>query len=163
MMKNKRAISDMVSYTLLIVIAMSVGILVYSYLKLYLPSEKVECPPDAVMVVNEANCSISQQQVSLNITLSNRGLFNVTGAFIRIGAENRQIRSQINRDQTIFPIPIAPDNILQLYYNVPVIDVPTVNQNGNNLLEIQPAILSKGVAVPCQTGIVTFPVVCSQL
>lgn len=154
----------MVSYALLIVIALSVGILVYSYLKLYLPSEKAECSPDSVMVVNEASCLITQspERANINITLSNRGLFNVTGAFIRIGAEGRQIRSQINKNQTIFPIPIAPDNILQLYYSIPSVEeeVPTLNQSGSNIIEIQPAILSKGVVVPCQTGIVTFPVVC---
>ena len=123
-----------------------------------MPSERAECSPDTVMVVNEASCLVAQQSVSLN--LSNRGLFNVTAAFIRINREGKEVRTQLNKDKEVFPIPIAPDNILHLSYQGQNVG-NAVQSDGNYIIEIQPAVLSKGTLVPCKTGVVTFPVVCS--
>ena len=43
---DKRGVSIMIGYVLLVVIAIGLSIAVYAYLKNYLPREKAECPQD---------------------------------------------------------------------------------------------------------------------
>src|SRR3989344_1131649 len=93
-LRNKKAISLMVSYVLLIVIAIGVSVLVYNYLKLYTPGEKKECPADVYLTVDDVTCSLSQN--TINLTITNRGVFNISAVFIRVGPQNKSVKLQIN-------------------------------------------------------------------
>lgn len=80
--QNKKAVSLMVSYVLLIVIAMGLASGVYSFLKFRatLPSDE-GCPGDAVLTIRNYNCYLDNKVITLEI--ENKGLFNVSGFFIR--------------------------------------------------------------------------------
>lgn len=149
-MKSKKAISLMVSYTLLIVIAISLSIIVYSYLKLELPSERKECPADTSLIIESAVCAGTAADRELNITLSNRGLFNISAAYIRMGRVYMETKTQINKDlEILVPSAIPPGQARGYSYDIS----DTITSAGDYTLEVQPAVFSKRVLVPCKTVI----------
>lgn len=77
---NKKAISDIIGYVLLIVIAISISLLVYSWIKGYIPANEKNCPEGISLGIEYYLCNND----NLNITLKNNGLFDVNGFVIRI-------------------------------------------------------------------------------
>jgi hypothetical protein len=152
---NKRGISLLVSYSILVVIAIALSVLVYSSLKLYLPTDRPECSQEIKLIVEEATC----QAGNLDLTLSNRGLFNIPGAFIRLGPEGRTVFSQINTNKEIFPTTISPGDSRQILPPLSVSNI--VDVSGNYILEIQPAILDKGAIYPCEKSVIRQTISCS--
>lgn len=88
-MKNKRAQSDIVSYVLLIVIAMGLAAGVYAYLNFYASSvkDKEKCSADVALSIETYNCT--QQKITLD--LLNTGYFNINGFFIRGSNDTNKI------------------------------------------------------------------------
>ncbi len=79
--KNKKALSEIVSYVLLIVIAMALAAAVFSWVKFYIPQgEKEACPDEAALAVTEYSCT---EPGILNATISNSGYFNIDGFFAK--------------------------------------------------------------------------------
>ncbi len=70
----------MIGYVLLITIAVVMGVIVYRWVKTYVPTESVNCPDDVSIFVSDAdyNCETNQ----LNLTLKNSGKFSIAGYFI---------------------------------------------------------------------------------
>lgn len=79
--KNKKAVSIVIGYVLLITTAIVMSVIVYQWLRSYVPREKIECPEDVSISVIEYNYSCSEN--ALNFTIRNNGKFNVNGYFIR--------------------------------------------------------------------------------
>jgi hypothetical protein len=79
--ESKKMQSDMVSYVLLIVIAMAISVGVYSWLKWYAPSQNQAqtCSEDVAMVINDYNCS---NQI-IYLSIENKGFFSIDGFFAR--------------------------------------------------------------------------------
>ena len=77
---NKRGISIMIGYVLLVSFAMFISVVIYKQLKTYVPRESLECPDGVSLFVKDYSydCSTSK----LNITLKNNGRFSVGGYFI---------------------------------------------------------------------------------
>src|SRR3989344_2627893 len=95
--KNKKAVSEMVSYVFLIVIAIGLSIGVFAYLKIYLPKDRVECNQDVSLMVTDYLCvknSISGK-ITLNANVTNNGLFNLSGAYFKLAASGK-LRKPIN-------------------------------------------------------------------
>jgi hypothetical protein len=84
--KNKRGISIMVGYVLLITGAIIMGVVVYSWLRTYVPTETLECPDGVSVFLNDY--SYDCDSGTLSITLKNNGRFNIAGYFI-YGRENQ--------------------------------------------------------------------------
>lgn len=81
-MKNKRALSEMVSYVILIVVALGLAAGVYGWMKIYIPDgEKESCPTDSAISINDYSCDNVSKIIS--ITLKNNGLFSIDGFFIK--------------------------------------------------------------------------------
>ncbi len=80
--KNNKAVSDMVSYVLLIVIAMSIAGGVYSWLRFYVPTQtdSQTCNEDTAITITDYACSLNKL---INLTIENKGYFSVNGFFIR--------------------------------------------------------------------------------
>lgn len=94
MRQNKKAISEMVSYILLIVIAMSIAIGVYSWLKIYVPAENTEkCAEETAIAINDFNCTAAGEDKILTLTIENKGLFNIQGFFARASNDSEQLPS----------------------------------------------------------------------
>jgi len=76
---NKRGLSIMIGYVLLITIAVIIGVVVYSWLKTYVPTEVPSCPDGTSLFVKGAPC----EGENLSLTLENNGRFDVSGYYIR--------------------------------------------------------------------------------
>ena len=102
--KSKRALSEIVSYVLLIVIALALAAAVYSWMRYYLPSqEESKCPDDVALTIKDYACS----QGLLNLTLKNSGFFNVDGFYVRAS------------NATVDKLPTILLNSTSPEYNVP--------------------------------------------
>lgn len=95
---DKRGVSLMIGYVLLIVIAIGLSVAVFVYLKLYLPKDEPKCYDDVSLSIDEVAC----ENGAITLVLTNRGLFNVDGAFIRIGAYGRVYKQLLNDDESHF-------------------------------------------------------------
>jgi hypothetical protein len=83
-MKNKKGISVMIGYVLLIVAAIVLGAIVYSWLSSYVPTEDVNCPDGSSLFVKSLRCGANNYTggYQFNMTLKNNGRFDLGGYFI---------------------------------------------------------------------------------
>ncbi len=141
---NKRGISEVVSYVLLIVIAIGIAGTVYTYLKIYVPKEKPECKEGIDLIINRANCVNNNAQNILTLTLENKGLFKVDKAFVRIGESSDSFKVNIPTEDPINLL--ARDGSIGLdpgeLSDLPDLNLPN-NAAGNYVLEVQPAFFIK--------------------
>jgi hypothetical protein len=95
--KNKKAVSPMIGYILLISAAILMSVIVYVWLKTYVPKEALECPDSTSLFIKNYTCSLSE----LNITVRNNGNFNIAGYFIRIANESGQELATVDLSQRL--------------------------------------------------------------
>jgi len=83
--KNKKAISILVSYVLLITLAIALAAGTYYFLRTYAekPLPEEACPEGTNIVVENYSCMDGK----LDIKIKNRGLHAVTGVYIKISNE----------------------------------------------------------------------------
>jgi hypothetical protein len=77
---NKKGVSIMIGYVLLVTSAVVMGVIVYQWIKTYVPTETLECPEGVSIFLKEYSYDCDLKE--LNITLKNNGRFNVAGYFI---------------------------------------------------------------------------------
>ena len=131
---NKRGISEVVSYVLLIVIAMGLAAIVYTFLKVYVPKEKPECKEGINIIVNDVSCINDGSNYILQLVLENKGLFEINKAYLRIGRDAASYKEDIGSN----PINLINFNPGELS-SLPNLNLPqTFNSPGEYLLEIQP-------------------------
>jgi len=104
--KNKRALSEIVSYALLILIALAIGTLIFVWLLGIINDPKTEkCPEDGVsIVIREAICHDADDKVE--IAIANQGRFNISG-FVVKGSNNPGTKALINLDPNDAPATLA--------------------------------------------------------
>ena len=96
---NKLGVSLMVSYVLLILIAVALSLLVFSYLKIYIPSnQKPECANDFSLIIQSLSCSLATDPNEMTITLQNKGLFNADGVLIRIRDPQFKVKTEFEEE-----------------------------------------------------------------
>jgi len=76
--KIKKAVSPMIGYVLLVTFVIVLGVIIYNWMKTYVPQEDLECPDGTALFIQDYSCDGS----TLNITLKNNGKFNIGGYFI---------------------------------------------------------------------------------
>lgn len=81
-MKTKKGLSEVVSYVLLIGIAISLSFLVYAFAKNLVPVKVKECPESVSLSVENYSCDINLNEMGFRI--KNTGLFNISGYMLRI-------------------------------------------------------------------------------
>ncbi len=89
-LKNKKAVSIMIGYVILIGIAITIGAVTYSWLQTYVPQEKTECPDRISIYISELNCYEVGGDTRMNLTLENNGNFNIDGYLIRATNSSEQ-------------------------------------------------------------------------
>lgn len=88
-MKTKRGLSEIVGYVILIVIAMTLSVAVYAWLKVIVPKNQLECPDDISISIENYNCYNEESSVFygpkiINLTIRNRGLSEIDGINMKI-------------------------------------------------------------------------------
>ena len=149
---NKKALSEIVGYTILIIIAISLSALVYSFLRLYIPKEQVTCEEDIKLIIQDSSCA----DKVLNLTLTNKGLFKADIAYVRFGDES--IKTRINNLSLSGELyGLNPGKSFISTYNL----AGLVNDGNQNYgLEIQPAIIVDKKIIVCENAIITMPITC---
>ena len=86
--QNKRAVSVVIGYVLLIAISIVMSVIVYQWLKTYVPREATKCSDGTSVFIDKIyyDCTNSM----LNITLKNNGKFSVNGYFIHVSNRSDQ-------------------------------------------------------------------------
>ena len=97
--KNKKGISIMIGYVLLITAAAAMSIVVYQWMKTYLPGEELECPDGVSIFIKDINLNCAN--LNLNLTLKNNGKFNIAGYFIHATNDSNQTLATIDLSQYI--------------------------------------------------------------
>ncbi len=81
---DKNAVSNIIAYVLLISITIGLSVMVYNWLRFYVSEEEVGQCPDTVNLIIESYTCVSGTSGFLNVTLKNKGLFNVDGYTLRV-------------------------------------------------------------------------------
>ena len=103
--KNKKAVSLMVSYVILISIGIALAILVYGWMKFYTSpdQETRKCPDQIALIIDDYSCDYGNSE--LNLTIKNQGLFTTDGFIVKIhnrpGAEIGFYALELNEDSGI--------------------------------------------------------------
>ena len=83
-LNNKKGVSLLISYVLLITIAITLSILVYNWLRWYLvEGDVVQCKEGVSLVIQDYECE-SGDEGWLTVTLKNKGRFNVGGYVLKV-------------------------------------------------------------------------------
>lgn len=161
-MTNKKGVSEMVSYVILIVISVGLSIAVYSFLKLYAgPSTQAPPCPEAVhLIIENAECTFAPGASTLELTITNKGLFSVDYIFIKMAPPDRTISESLNPGgeklgSSLDPQKSTPPTI----YNTSIVH-KIIDGAGEYTLEIQPAINTPQGKSVCENAIVTQTVTC---
>jgi hypothetical protein len=89
--KNKKGVSAMVGYILLISIVIVISVLVYQWMKTYIPSESLKCPDGTSITITEASYKPVGSVYELTVKLKNTGRFNIAGYFIKAAESSEEI------------------------------------------------------------------------
>ncbi len=145
----------MIGYVLLIVIAVGLSILVFAYLKLYIPKDKPECKQDIHLIIQNYSCL----QQSLTLSFFNKGLFKIDGVYVRIGQQDRKIKELINANDLYLGIIGGQKGLFPGKSFTKTYVSPHIAQE-NLSLEIQPAVFDNNDLAICENAIVTQPIKC---
>jgi len=79
---DKKALSIVIGYVLLIAISIVMSVIVYAWLKTYVPKDVTKCDEGTSIFLKNFiyNCTAGKEM--LNITLKNNGKFSIDGYFI---------------------------------------------------------------------------------
>ena len=117
---SKKAVSEVVAYVLLIVISLSIAGMIYAWLRVYVPGPEQKCPDNVAIVIKDYLCEDAAKKI--NITLQNKGLFNLSGFYVYISNEPEALPvleptfissskpvSNSERGYMLFESPLPPD------------------------------------------------------
>lgn len=159
MINNKRGVSELVSYVLLISITFAIAAIVYSWLMFYVtPAEELKCDDGVALNIRSTvyNCTTK----SLNITLQNRGLFSVDGYKVRVN-------NRTDADIGVYTInrtgrAMNTSALISDYYvHANVTDGGAASIKGNlTFIEIQPYKIIENQTIVCDS-VARHNVVCS--
>ena len=88
--KNNKGISEVVSYVLLIVIAIGLSAIVFAFLKGIVPKEQTSCPEGLSLIIKEAQCVGTNK---IYLTFQNKGRFKIDGIYSRYSANENTAAS----------------------------------------------------------------------
>jgi len=139
---NKKAVSEIVAYALMIAIAVSLSVLVYNWLRSYVDTNpnNTECPSEASLIISQYECDNTQK--TLNLTLQNKGLFTIDGFILKTH----------NNTEASFGLYTFPDEKAEIKpgesFNKPY-SFSLIMSGNLALIEVQPFISGKSDKILC--------------
>lgn len=167
-LNDRKGVSIMVGYVLLIAIAIALSTAVFFYLKLYLPDERPECDVDIKMTIDSAVCvfdnDITPTYSNVRLNITNKGLFKIEGAYIKIGDASRAFREDLNPANPLSLASACNGNNEFLNPGDKSCFEYTYNKAPNEIQEIsvQPVVWINNEPVLCPESIVTRRVACTN-
>ena len=164
---KKKAVSLMISYVLLISIAIILAVGVFVWLK-YLTdvSPPVDCEPGTSVILNGVSCSL----LGIELNLKNNGRFNIDGIILTVGNESEQppINSLIPRSLVnegllaghyFLNSPLKPGQNNTVYFSNQEYEFGTNNKKivdfeDIRVIQIQPFIEHKTGVIICSNAVI---------
>lgn len=150
MIRNKRAVSEVVAYVLLISISLTLASMVFVWLKGYLPSDNspIECEENVALIIKDVNYSCNDK--SLNFSVQNKGLFDVSGYITRVNNISAASLGIYTLNKTGVSL-VTGDSYREYYSHANQTDeIPSKTIGGVlTLLEVQPFLIKNGKVVYC--------------
>lgn len=148
---DKRGISVIIGYIILIAITISLSVLVYNWLVFTIPSEETKCPEAINLDIKEISCSSTLRQ--LNFTIKNNGLFSIDGYIIKVNNE-KDARIGIH-DIGEYRQKISPQQEYKVKIDYDHTNYPNL-QKDLTLLEILPFLVNEdNTKTLCQPSAIT--------
>ncbi|MEI7719167.1 MAG: archaellin/type IV pilin N-terminal domain-containing protein [archaeon] len=163
---NKKGVSEIVSYVLLISITFIIAGMVYSWLTFYVtPGKETKCEEGVSITLRSYvyNCTTK----AFNLTLQNRGLFDIDGYIIRVGNQSDSEIGvyTINKTGKILNTSEVYTDVYINSSHLDSLDATNTlqkNMTGNiSFIEIQPFEIQESARVFCES-VVKQKVVCSR-
>jgi hypothetical protein len=148
MSKNKRAISEVVSYVLLIILSLSLAVFVFNWLRGFVPSmNEAKCPDGISLIIRDQY--YDQDSRNLTLTIQNRGRFSADGFYVRVNNDTEPNFGIYVLDKTGIKIKVGEQNVT--FFNST--NYTLGNENFTliqplKVVEIQPYVFQKGHAGP---------------
>jgi cysteine-rich repeat protein len=79
--QDKKGVSILIGYVLLIAFAVIMAVIVFQWIKTYVPTESLSCPDGVSIFIKDYRLDCGNNE--LNVTLRNNGRFDIGGFFIR--------------------------------------------------------------------------------
>lgn len=168
MRKNKKAVSLILSYVILIGISLALSALIYSWMKARAqkPFSEESCPEDVSLVLVSAKCSVEGYTDALNITVQNKGLFNIHGYIIKSSDSEEGIAGKSAFNLYLYGGAVG-NNLVDFTYQS---DNALVGNERNwtlfrnntpiNQIELEPFIKEEGEIKYCENSITTHRIDC---
>lgn len=139
---NKKGMSVIIGYVLLITFGIVLAAIVFTYLKTFVPSEATQCPEGTSLFVSDYSYSCSTNQ--FNLTLKNNGKFNLQGYFIHATKSSNQTLATINLAKYYFNgFPNEGINTTTaVYFHTPVNKSLAPGENSFNVFNLDPTLNS---------------------
>ena len=156
---NKKAVSLMISYVLLIAIVIGLAIGVYAWLRVIANiSPTPDCKEGTSIILEQENCYPG----SLELDLKNNGRFNISGVIVAISNETQQQptiylipdkQGGVIKGNYYFPTPLSPQEITTVLFT-------NKDENGDTIIDVtaiqlQPFIIDKNQKVVCKEAVIT--------
>jgi hypothetical protein len=90
LISNKKAVSVMIAYVLLITMAVVMAGILYNWMKTYVPKDTISCPDGVSVFIENIECGGVPGNYTLNITIVNNGRFDVGGYFAHASNDSSQ-------------------------------------------------------------------------
>lgn len=160
---KKKALSEMIGYVLLIVIAISLSIFVYAWLKDYVWKPQESCHDGVNIIIEDYSCDIENNTITLE--LRNMGTFSAHGFIIRAGnrtegkavyplrAEEETAEFEEDEGKIFFSksSPMKPDETRAFKFGysnlgkIEIIDIEPIEITENSILLCENAAISQEI------------------
>ena len=157
-LKNKKGISLMISYVMLILISVTIAISLFAWLKLVANVEPVEsCGDGTSMIVTDYQCVGK----ILKLTVKNNGRFNIDGFVLTVGNNTGRVpitpivplddaSVSVVLGQYIFKDTFKPEDSRETLFEGPSVSFSFIRN-----IRIQPFILvNSGDKIVCENSII---------
>ena len=166
-MKNKKAVSLMVSYVLLVSIVIIVSIGVFAWLRSVANiSPPIDCKEGTSIILEDYNCT-SGVDGGIDLYLKNNGYFNIDGVILSVGNDtgifpvvylmpefSAGFQGNI-KGHSFFNETLGPGEIISANFsNIDGQDMETVDFNNIRIIQIQPFVVEKTGRVICQNAVI---------
>ena len=154
--KNKKAVSLIKFYVILISIVIGLSVGVYAWLKVIAnPSAPTDCKSDTSVILESQECNPG----SLELNLVNNGRFNVNGVIVAVGDDSDSyptiyLKTNVYSEagEYFFINPLKPQNSLEIEFTNE--DSEGTIRNSIGVIQIQPFIIEQNQKIVCQNSVI---------
>jgi hypothetical protein len=165
---SKKGVSELVSYVLLVIIAIGLGVIVYNYLRSYVPNDtKPTCDIEVDLVLQDAWCNlgVDNEPTKVGVEVMNKGLFKIDAVYIRLAPGDKKTFRLINGNNLTFS-KFVMDESAGLMPGKSAIKEERVSSDlvpsaGEYTVKVEPAVFIKNYLTLCPDATITQKVQCT--